>query len=77
MLNVIIKYKTVVMGLSSSLEGIYVVIYEYLCRSEYQSPQVWPLTKRVEKNFGWTDDVTNNLILDDVTVRVTAPFYPV
>lgn len=50
------------MGLSSSLEGIYVVIYEYLCRSEHQSPQVWPLTKRVEKNFGWTDDVTNNLI---------------
>ena len=30
------------MGLSSSLEGIYVVIYEYLCwiRSEHQSPQV-------------------------------------
>ena len=64
------------MGLSSSLEGIYVVIYEYLCWIRRVSIRAlkWPLTpKGLKKNFGWTDDVTNNLIRQ---WRHGTPFLP-
>ena len=63
------------MGLSSSLEGIYVVIYEYLCWIRRVSIRAlkWALNSRVEKKFGWTDDVTNNLIRQ---WRHGTPFLP-